>query len=805
MTDVSIPPTADTTIRTLGKLELSGLPFNQTRSLMLVAYLALEGPKPRRFLAELFWPDGNDSLNSLSVSLSKLRRLGVADADEARAWATVPGDLEQLRSALASGDMGAALELYSGGFLERVASRDLGPELEEWVLSTRENLARDVREALLAAAERCAAQGNFEQAGTLAAQASGLPHAPLLEAGELIRAHTLLLAAQHPAAQALEREAHELGLSVTTDHNDARGQLRQNFVGRETELARLRSLAPGAWVWLRGNAGMGKTALLQELAARTGWTYLPARSGLPYATLEPLLGQIEGGEGSALRRLAGSKYTLLLDDWSSSDPESQALLLRLRALKPECRVVLAGRGDPPLPTEHLIDLHPINETALSAYPGAFQATGGSPHLIGAWLRGQPLCGALEQRLASLSEASRQTYFVLALLDKADFRLIRQALSLDAEATAEVIEQLMSSGLIDASGRVYAQATAREHLAAHPLLEADLSLRLARCGPEGQAYTLFRRARALWQDSDLDLARTAYLHAATETLRRGFPRQAADILTDAPASPAVTLLRAQALERAGSYKDAMAELDGSPETLDVIALKGTLYWRLGKPDEARAAATRALSGEMVHRAQALNTLGYVSFSEGNYREAEELFQKSSGIWLALGNNEMRFGAMSNRALSILERGGDAEGAYLEVLKIIGGHSSLRATCILNLGICYERKGKSAKAEEAFKQSIKIAEDAGVDMHLIHSLNSLGTLFHTNNRLSEARVCYERALKLARESGERFLLGLVLSNLAELTEDVGAWEESLLLLKDAGHDAMHDRVKADLDRFRAVSGV
>lgn len=66
-------------LRTLGGLELSGSNFRKgaIKPLLLLAYLALEGPKPRRYLAELIWPEAADPMNSLKVVLHKLRGLGV--------------------------------------------------------------------------------------------------------------------------------------------------------------------------------------------------------------------------------------------------------------------------------------------------------------------------------------------------------------------------------------------------------------------------------------------------------------------------------------------------------------------------------------------------------------------------------------------------------------------------------------------------------------------------------------------------------------------------------------------------------
>ncbi len=47
-------------LRTLGGLKLEGSDFTRPKPLLLLAYLALEGPKERRFLSELSWTGVTD-------------------------------------------------------------------------------------------------------------------------------------------------------------------------------------------------------------------------------------------------------------------------------------------------------------------------------------------------------------------------------------------------------------------------------------------------------------------------------------------------------------------------------------------------------------------------------------------------------------------------------------------------------------------------------------------------------------------------------------------------------------------------
>ena len=803
MTEPLAPSETQTVLHTLGRLELSGTSFRQTRSLLLLTYLALEGPRPRRFLAELLWPGATDPLNSLAVSLSKLRRLGVLGADDLRAWATVVCDVQELQASLLKGEVSKAAEHYSGAFLEGMASES-GAEYEEWALGWRETLASQVRSALIEQAEGTAGRGQFDEAAQQAERAVSLPGAGALESGDLIRVSTLLVAAQHPAREALERECQDLGVLLPSSPEAARGQLRRTQIGRSRELERLLGLGLGEWAWVRGGAGMGKTSLLRELASKSGWQFVSARSGLPYATLEALTTHLEGGEDAVLRRLLQAKQNFILDDWHQADPESQRLLIRLRALQPACRVVLAGPEEPPVQVGTWIDLAPLTAEELTPFPGAYEATDGVPALVGAWLRGEPLASALENRLRGLPEPSRRVYLALVLMEDADLTLVRQALSLDASQTSEAVSLLLAAGLIQGSGRPYGREAAQAHVRAHPTELATLSLSLARCLPDVQALPLYQQGKVMWETADLPNIRQAYLTFARAALRRGFPARATALLREAPPGPDITLLLGQALERTGEYKEAMATVRDLPESGGLLALRSSLFWRLGQPEDARLAAEQALDGSDESRAEALTTLGSLALSQGRYAEAEAHYRRATVLWSSLGEEERRVRALNNQALARFELGEDAQVAFQEILAVAADYPTIQALALLNLGFAYLRDKQFAAAERVYREAVVIAEEFGATALLVNVLTNLGALLHEQGQLVEARQTYERGLVLARQSGEQMFIAMLLTNLAELTEDRESLEEAMRLLKAGGHQALLAHAESIYARFMPVSG-
>ncbi|WP_297854859.1 tetratricopeptide repeat protein [Meiothermus sp.] len=148
--------------------------FRKKKPLLLLAYLALDGSKSRRHLAELLWPGASDGLNSLSVALTQLRAAGVRIEGEEVLRVEIPCDAVELQTALARGELAEARRLYKGRFLEG-ADDGLPPELEEWVWAKREALAEAVWAAHLRQAEALYGLGWSEEAQALVQEARHLP------------------------------------------------------------------------------------------------------------------------------------------------------------------------------------------------------------------------------------------------------------------------------------------------------------------------------------------------------------------------------------------------------------------------------------------------------------------------------------------------------------------------------------------------------------------------------------------------------------------------------------------------------
>ena len=366
------------------------------RRAVLLAYLALEGPCERARLAALLWASRR-ATDNLRVELHRLERRfpGLVLREGDRLALAAGSDVAGFLEALERGAFGEAVARYGGPLLEG-APPDLPPDMEEWLLLTRERLEERYLEALAAEADRVEADAPqralelhrrvLERDPTREASCRGLMrlYARLGEVGKALEryeryARFLEREFGLPPAQETRRLAAEL--RTGRRHPGPRG--RPAFVGRSGEMAR----ALEAWqarrpVVVVGEPGIGKTRFLYELAAALdrsprflrgrpedrevplgtvvrGLRELLARRGVPrgwvraeLARLLPELGE-PAREDSPHRFLAAMAELLMdeaegpwllgVDDLQYFDEASLDLLVRMAAIHVRVPFVVALR------------------------------------------------------------------------------------------------------------------------------------------------------------------------------------------------------------------------------------------------------------------------------------------------------------------------------------------------------------------------------------------------------------------------------------------------------------------------------
>jgi DNA-binding SARP family transcriptional activator/tetratricopeptide (TPR) repeat protein len=276
----------------LGEVQLP--PLESARAESLLAYLLLhrDGPVPRQRLAFLLWPDSTErqAQTNLRKVLYTLRR-ALPEADRWleigartlgwRADAPLDLDVEQFERLLAEGQLEEAVELYRGELLEG--------RYDEWLFDERERLSTLCLEALERLAIRYAEQ--LVARDPLREESHRLLIRLYAASGDRARA----VRAYHVCASTLERrlaiepapETRALYESLVAAGPDAVGAGTPEtppMVGRADELTRLtaswREAASGRaqLVLVSGEAGVGKTRLVEELRARAGAVSVEARA-----------------------------------------------------------------------------------------------------------------------------------------------------------------------------------------------------------------------------------------------------------------------------------------------------------------------------------------------------------------------------------------------------------------------------------------------------------------------------------------------------------------------------------------------
>jgi len=673
-------------LKALGAATLEGTGFRRPKALLLLAYLAVEGPRERRQVRSLFWPESADPAVSLRALLFQLKSISphLVTSDGTRLQLGIPADVTELFTAF-SDDPESVPARYTGAFLEGLSGADLGAELEEWVYVVREFLARQVRSILLRDADRTAAAGHASAAAALVQQAWRLPGAPPADVYELQRMYVLCAAAGHPLSATLQRVARELGVDLpeppeaapilVPSHPRTRPVLpaaATAFIGREMELRDLQALLKDPEVrllTLLGPGGTGKTRLAQEIV-RTHQTsqvvYVPLGAvvhaeEVPGRIATALGVDLNGGQApleTVVTSLGSQALLLVLDQYEQLLPADQTLA----ALLEECSglsILVTSREPLELEWESVYPLIGLDLVEHEGDPHSPRSAEGRCRFDGHQLT----------------------------LESALWRLVDGPIT---PVLAQVLEEACSAWIAD--GRA---AVAR-----------DLLEQARRQGPMGRGLQLTAALARVHQELGEHDAAEYMLRHALHSARPSEARSRAQL----------TLGRV--LHRRSAYQDAV-ELCSSVLTSSALmpAIRcQALYQRgrarlyLGQLPEAETDVAAALElASPEERAWALNTLALIRVQQGRLPEAQDMLTEALALHEARSEHAEAALNLTGLAWAMM-LSGDAQGAaranerLLRRFQSSGSVWELTNT-LTNLGHARARLGDWSGARHALLDAVQ----------------------------------------------------------------------------------------------------
>lgn len=278
---------------------------------------------------------------------------------------------------------------------------------------------------------------------------------------------------------------------------------------------------------------------------------------------------------------------------------------------------------------------------------------------------------------------------------------------------------------------------------------DRAIELHTTGRLHEALRVYRQVATATAQTDPAVASTALNNACV------LQQDLGDLRAALPDCEAALRLR-----RAGGDPFSIAE------TLNNLGL--TLE-ALGRTREAAACYREALGinrrlGEAGAEAINLGNLAALALQEGRYSEAMRLYTEAGDLaswhryapWAA----EQRQIARINQGV-VLEK----VGAYREALDLYKGllapgsgneplEPRRRAALLVNAGVIYRNLGDPVSAVDAFREAIASYRSLGDTAGLSNAHLNLGLALHLNlEQPRKAEAAYREALRLAEESGDR----------------------------------------------------
>jgi predicted ATPase/Tfp pilus assembly protein PilF len=753
-------------LQTLGGLALSDVAFARAKPLLLLAYLAMEGARTRRELADLFFLGTRDPRDGLSTALRRIAAVAPGAFVLEKEWvrATLACDALEIQEAIEAHDAARAVRLYRGPFLQGI-DLTLGLELEEWVFATRERTAGVVREAHLHIADEASRQGAIITAAKHVEAALKIAEAPELEPEEHDRLRQLVSASRRSRTKRISVPYLERGPGPPMSS--------AAFVGRQRELDQIGSLLVDPTcrlLTLLGPGGIGKSRLalratedaLREEAFRDGATLIELSALTSAQQIVPTIaGSVSclfHGQGEELAQLtdhlADRNLLLVLDNFEHL-MEAAMLPADLLAHCPDLTILVTSREPLRLQQEHVLSV-----------------------------------GGLEVPRAEVGpdEARRSDAVRLFLLRARQVRQDEPLADADVPDVVRVCEIVEGSPLALELAAAWVRTMPVSAVAAEIAANLDLLTSGARDAPERHQSMRVVLAHSWTLLTDRD--RTALRRLSV--FRGGFTADAAERVAGAPHA-----LLALLVEKSVLHAVDRERLDFHP-LVQAFALE-----RLQEdPDEERRARERHARHYFAFVSQ-----HHQAFLNKDRRGEFAILERELGnvraAW-AWGAKE-RWAAQLHVASPLLrhafdKRGQCQEGARLFEQAVVAldsddpTHRVARGRILIDQAHFHHYLGNHLEAIRRVQSGLKLLEGFGALVDVRDGLNLLGGATGRAGDYEEAKRIAERSLAISCSLGDDRGITNSLSYLALIEQMLGDYEDaevhcrrSLALCRRSGNEA------------------
>jgi diguanylate cyclase (GGDEF)-like protein len=233
-------------------------------------------------------------------------------------------------------------------------------------------------------------------------------------------------------------------------------------------------------------------------------------------------------------------------------------------------------------------------------------------------------------------------------------------------------------------------------------------------------------------------------------------------------------------------DAAAALSSPRDSANAFLTRATGYFQLGDLNKALESYQQSLTAaerlsDHVIIGGCLNGIAAVNLKRGQIDVALDYFSRSIEHLKQTPVNTKLAGAYSNVALIYY-----AKGNYNQALEFMFQALRLYETAgdaggqgvILNaLGNVYSKLADTARARENFEKALEIARKTGNKQLIVGCLVNIGEIHSKQRDWDRARECLDRALPVARELGSRDFISVCLNNIGDVMREKGKTEEAL----------------------------